>query len=33
MGYGFGFLWAWWVRIVLKRGDENTQAFKKNFYK
>ena len=31
MGYGFGFLKAWWKRIVL-RQDEFT-AFEKNFYK
>ncbi|MCR5131725.1 MAG: glycosyltransferase [Prevotella sp.] len=31
MGYGFGFLKAWWKRIVLKQ-DEFT-AFEKNFYK
>lgn len=31
MGYGFGFLKAWWKRMVLKQ-DEFT-AFEKNFYK
>ena len=31
IGYGFGFLKAWWKRIVL-RQDEFT-AFEKNFYK
>ncbi|MBQ5377370.1 MAG: glycosyltransferase [Prevotella sp.] len=31
MGYGLGFLKAWWKRIVLKQ-DEFT-AFEKNFYK
>jgi hypothetical protein len=31
MGYGFGFLKAWWKRIILKQ-DEFT-AFEKNFYK
>jgi hypothetical protein len=31
MGYGLGFLKAWWKRIVL-RQDEFT-AFEKNFYK
>ncbi|MBO4486639.1 MAG: glycosyltransferase [Prevotella sp.] len=31
MGYGFGFIKAWWKRIVLKQ-DEFT-AFEKNFYK
>lgn len=31
MGYGFGFLEAWWKRMVLKQ-DEFT-AFEKNFYK
>ena len=30
MGYGLGFLKAWWKRIVLKQ-DEFT-AFEKNFY-
>lgn len=30
MGYGFGFLKAWWLRCVLKK-DEFT-AFEKNFY-
>lgn len=30
MGYGFGFIKAWWKRIVLKQ-DEFT-AFEKNFY-
>ena len=31
MGYGFGFIVAWWKRCVLKQ-DEFT-AFEKNFYK
>lgn len=31
MGYGFGFIEAWWKRVVLKK-DEFT-AFEKNFYK
>ena len=31
MGYGFGFLEAWWKRCVLHQ-DEFT-AFEKNFYK
>lgn len=31
MGYGFGFIKAWWKRIILKQ-DEFT-AFEKNFYK
>ena len=30
MGYGFGFIKAWWKRIILKQ-DEFT-AFEKNFY-
>ena len=29
-GYGFGFMKAWWVRNVLKRGE--FYAFEKNFY-
>src|SRR5574344_2564482 len=33
MGYGFGFIKAWFIRVVMKKGDENTQAFKKSFYK
>ena len=33
IGYGSGFLRAWWERCVLKKGDESLQAFKKNFYK
>lgn len=31
MGYGFGFLKAWWLRCVL--GKDEFQAFEKNFYK
>jgi len=31
LGYGSGFLWAWWRRVV--RGQEEFEAFKKNFYK
>ena len=31
MGYGFGFIKAWWKRCIL-RQDEFT-AFEKNFYK
>lgn len=30
MGYGTGFLRAWWTRMVLGRGE--FEAFKKNFY-
>ena len=30
-GYGLGFLWAWWQRCVLGRGEFD--AFRKNFYK
>ena len=30
-GYGSGFLRAWWVRLVLRRGE--FEAFKNNFYK
>ncbi len=30
-GYGLGFLWAWWQRCVLGKGEFG--AFKKNFYK
>ena len=30
MGYGFGFLEAWWKRCV--RGQSEFQAFEKNFY-
>lgn len=30
MGYGFGFLKAWWLRIVL--GKSEFAAFEKNFY-
>ena len=31
IGYGTGFLRAWWLRCVLGRNEE-LQAFKKNFY-
>ena len=31
MGYGFGFLEAWWKRCV--RGKDEFTAFEKNFYK
>ena len=31
MGYGSGFLRAWWTRCVLRRGE--FEAFKENFYK
>lgn len=31
MGYGFGFIEAWWKRCVLRRGE--FQAFEKTFYK
>ena len=31
MGYGFGFLEAWWKRCV--RGQDEFQAFEKTFYK
>ncbi len=31
MGYGFGFLEAWWKRCV--KGQDEFQAFEKNFYK
>lgn len=31
MGYGFGFLKAWWLRCVL--GKDEFTAFEKNFYK
>ncbi len=31
MGYGFGFIEAWWKRCV--RGKDEFQAFEKNFYK
>ena len=31
MGYGFGFIEAWWKRCV--RGQDEFQAFEKNFYK
>ena len=30
-GYGLGFLWAWWQRCVLGKGE--FCAFRKNFYK
>ena len=32
MGYGSGFLRAWWLRCICGRNEE-LQAFKKNFYK
>lgn len=32
LGYGSGFLRAWWARCV-RGGKEETEAFKKNFYK
>ena len=32
LGYGSGFWCAWWQRCVLHR-EEETQAFRKNFYK
>ena len=32
MGYGTGFLRAWWRRCILGRSEE-MQAFRKNFYK
>lgn len=32
LGYGSGFWRAWWQRCVLRR-EEETQAFRKNFYK
>lgn len=32
LGYGSGFLRAWWLRGILGRGDD-LQAFRKNFYK
>ena len=31
IGYGTGFIRAWWLRCVCGR-DEELQAFKKNFY-
>ena len=31
IGYGTGFIRAWWERCVLGRGE--VEAFKKNFYK
>lgn len=31
MGYGLGFLKAWWARCVMGKGEQ--QAFRKNFYK
>jgi glycosyltransferase involved in cell wall biosynthesis len=33
LGYGFGFISAWWKRCVLRQGDENLQAFRDTFYK
>lgn len=32
VGYGTGFLRAWWLRCVMRRNEE-LQAFKDNFYK
>ena len=32
IGYGTGFLRAWWLRCVCGRNEE-LQAFRKNFYK
>ena len=32
LGYGSGFLRAWWLRCILGRNEE-LQAFKKTFYK
>ena len=32
LGYGSGFLRAWWLRCICGR-DEELQAFKKTFYK
>ena len=32
IGYGTGFLRAWWLRCVCRRNEE-LQAFKENFYK
>ena len=32
LGYGTGFLRAWWSRCVMGRSEE-VEAFKKNFYK
>ena len=32
LGYGSGFWRAWWQRCILCRAEE-TQAFRKNFYK
>ena len=31
LGYGTGFIRAWWERCILGRGE--VEAFKKNFYK
>jgi len=31
MGYGFGFIEAWWKRCILRKSE--FQAFEKNFYK
>jgi len=33
MGYGLGFVANWWKRCVLRKGDQNTQAFRDTFYK
>lgn len=32
IGYGTGFIRAWWERCVVKTGGEDLQAFKDNFY-
>jgi hypothetical protein len=32
LGYGTGFIRAWWARCVMGRNEE-LQAFKKSFYK
>ncbi|MBF1461158.1 MAG: glycosyl transferase family 2, partial [Prevotella pallens] len=31
MGYGFGFIEAWWKRCI--KGKDEFAAFEKNFYK
>ncbi len=33
IGYGTGFLRAWWERCVVRTGGEDLQAYKDNFYK
>ena len=33
IGYGSGFIRAWFIRCVLGRGNDDLQAFKNNFYK